>query len=105
HTIGDAACSRFVLTQAHPRKFRIGKQAKRNESSCRHAVSAGEAGMDHPKIVVTDVCELRTTCDFADGPDARRRGLQPLIHFDISSSRSFDTSELKSDSPSVRGAT
>ena len=70
----------------------VGKQTKRNESSRRHAVAAGEAGMDHPKIVKTDVCELRTTCDFAYRPNGRRRGLQPLIHFDISSSRSFDTS-------------
>ena len=87
HTIRNAACSRFVLTQAHARKFRVGKQTKRNESSCRYAVAAGEAGMDHPKIVKTDVCELRTTCDLADRPNARRRGLQRLIHDSIAATR------------------
>jgi hypothetical protein len=46
--------------------------------------------MNHAEIVNANMSKLRAACYLADRPNAGRRGLEPFIHFDVSSIGQFN---------------
>ena len=60
--------------------------------------------MNHSKVVMADVGELRAAGRFAQRPDAGSRGLQLLVHLDVAAIAEFDAGKLQADSQSVRRA-
>ena len=92
--IWNALCLCFHFANADASQFGIGKKAIRNLSATRHAVAAGQIGMDNAEIVDTDVCELRAACNLADRPNVWCRRLESLVDLDISAVGQFDASQL-----------
>lgn len=74
-----------LLTRANASKFRMRKQAKPNSSSCRHAFAAGDAGVDHAKVVRADVSKMRTTCYLADCSSSRLGSTRFVAARDVAS--------------------
>jgi len=88
--ITDTLGSCFLFTQPDAGKLRVGKQAKRNLPSRGHAFAAGDAGMDHAKVVEANVGKLRAARHLADRPNPGRSSLQPLVYLNVSSIGEFD---------------
>jgi len=84
-SIRNTSRLRFFLAQTYAGKFRIRKKAKWHLPSRCHALTASDAVVDHAEIVNANVGKLRAASYLADRPNPGRCGLQPLIHFDPSS--------------------
>src|ERR1700746_1196006 len=64
--VGSALCFRFLLTESAAGEFRICEQAEWNLSARGHAFAAGDAVIDHAKVVSAHVSELRAACYLTD---------------------------------------
>src|SRR5262249_36774749 len=82
----------------------VGEHAVGNEPVASDTAAAGEVLPNDPEIVDRHVSEVRAAGAFANGPNTRRGGLQPLIDLDVAACVQFDTSVGKPDIGGVRDA-
>jgi hypothetical protein len=75
----------------------IGEHTERHKPTMRFAAAAVQVFVYYADIVERDVCELRTYRAIATSPDARRRRLRPLLHFDLSARVDFDPRSFEAD--------
>ena len=74
--------SRLALGQADACERRVGEHHMRNEPIIRPAVITGHVVADDPEVVDRNMRELRAASAFANRPDARGSGLQPIVDLD-----------------------
>jgi hypothetical protein len=101
----DALCLCFCLAETYARELRVCEEAKRNLAAGGQVIAAGDIVVHDAKIVFADVGELGTARHFANGPDAGRAGLEPLIDLDISTRRQLHACGLQAESFRIGNAT
>src|SRR5262249_48175320 len=99
--IGNAACLGFGLAKADSSQFGVGKHAKGNLPSRADAMTACKIIPNDSKIIEGDVSEVWTARAVAHGPDALCCRLEPLIDFDVTTIRDYDSGQLQADTVSV----
>src|SRR2546430_15041892 len=102
---GCALAAGVDLAKSDVRKRRAREETVRDEPIARAARSTGEIVPDDLKVVDGYVREVGAPGTFADGPDVRRTGLQPIVHANITTAVQLDTGLLEADPCGIRRAT
>jgi hypothetical protein len=71
--VRNALVLSLSLTQSDTSEFRIGKQTIGSSAAGNHALTAGDVGVHHAKIVDADMRKLWAAGDLADRPNRQRR--------------------------------
>src|SRR5258708_1050495 len=104
-SVCDAPILSLFLAEAYARKLWVCEQAEWHLPARCNVIATVEVVADNPKIVKTDVSELRPTGYVAYSPDSRRSRLKPLIDFHVSVRCQLDSGEVQANTLRVWSAT
>src|ERR1700733_1132370 len=103
--IRDSVCLGFGFVEANSCQLGVGEDAEWDLTTCGDAIAAGEVVADDAKVIERDVGKFWGAGALADGPDAGRACLEPLVNFDVPVFGEFYARDFEAEARGVGRAT